>query len=65
MDYNKTNHADGNLLLVSETLHSIMTADCRPRLKDGRFHGKFEPKWKPPPEWVLIDVDDDTDGIPF
>lgn len=58
INYNKTCNCDGNLLVVDEALHSVMTAD-RKRNGDGRFR----PKWAPPPAWALFKEDDE--GIPF
>lgn len=49
-DYNKENNCGCNLLIVSEALHSAMTAH-RPRRGDGRFR----PKWLPPAPWTLFD----------
>jgi HNH endonuclease len=60
-DYNKENNDPSNLLVVTESLHSCMTSDGFRR--SGRFTRKFNPHWKPAPEWVLID--DDAEGVPF
>jgi hypothetical protein len=63
MDYKKENNGTGNLLLLSESLHSALTADMR-READGRWARKFHPKWKAPPEWKLFD-DVIDEGVPF
>ena len=49
-DYNKEHNCGCNLLLVSEALHSAMTAH-RKRRGDGRF----QPKWISPAPWTLFD----------
>src|ERR1017187_9347593 len=55
-NYNKEDNRPENLLMVSEALHSSMTAH---RDRDaGKFLPKFKPKWKAPPDWVLP-LDDD------
>jgi hypothetical protein len=59
-NYNKEDNTPGNLLMVSEALHSSMTAHC-PR-DNGKFTIKFRPKWQAPPDWVLPFVDEE---IPF
>ena len=64
MDYNKANNRPHNLLGVCESLHSAMTAD-RPRKLNGRFHSKFEPKWKPPEPPALFDDSAYEDEVPF
>jgi hypothetical protein len=51
-NYDKENNAPSNLLMVSEALHSSMTAH---RDRDaGKFKPKFKPKWSAPPDWVLF-----------
>lgn len=44
MDWNKENNDPSNFLLVSESLHSCMTAA---RLR-------FKPKWQAPPQWLPL-----------
>lgn len=63
MDYVKTNNSPSNLLLLSESLHSYLTAQGM-RDRDGRFRRKFHPDWRPAPQWVLF-RDEDVDEIPF
>lgn len=58
MDYNKEHNCSGNLLLLSNEVHSALTAHRR---RDG--YGKFRPKWLPAPDWALISNDDN--GVPF
>ena len=57
LDYNKLNNVPHNFLLISEALHSCMTADGR----NGR-NGKFKPKWQPPPPWLPLF---DEEEVPF
>lgn len=57
MDYNKQNQDPSNLLMVSESLHSVMTAD-----RHKAYNGQFRPKWKKPPSWLPLFDDDE---IPF
>ena len=59
-DWNKEHNCPGNLIIVSEALHSAMTADG-PRAR--HHNGKFRPKWLPPPEWALFDKD--LGEVPF
>lgn len=62
MDYNKTHNCGNNFLILSPEFHSALTAD-RDRERNGRFGSKFEPKWKPAPEWVLFS--DNAESVPF
>jgi hypothetical protein len=58
MDYRKEHNCSENLLMLSNAVHSALTAHMK---RDG--YGKFRPKWLPPPAWALIAADDE--GIPF
>lgn len=57
MDYNKTHNCPGNLLICSDSFHAAMTAHGQ------RRNATFNPKWQPPPDWVLFDHPDDE--VPF
>ena len=59
-DYNKTNNAPDNLIILSIDFHSFLTACGRKR----RLNGRFTPKWRPVPEaWMpLFDCEDE---VPF
>ncbi len=48
VDYNKEHNCGYNLIMLSNAVHSALTAD---RKRDG--YGKFRPKWLPPPAWAL------------
>lgn len=66
-DYNKENNTPGNFLLVSESMHSAMTAD-RGISRTGKYGAKWQPQWTPPPDYVLFDVGvngGDEDMVPF
>jgi len=54
-DYNKQHNCPGNLLIVSDSLHSAMTAH---RLKKR----SFQAKWSKAPDWWLFNIDED---VPF
>ena len=59
-DYNKEHNCPQNLMILSESLHSSITAD-RPRNDGGRFGRKYVPRFRPPnPQWEL-----DLKDIPF
>lgn len=60
IDFNKEHNEPGNLLILSEAFHSYLTADGR---RD-RGNGRFKPRWKSPPEWVLF-REDEIGEIPF
>lgn len=64
MDYVKTHNCSCNFLLLSEALHSSLTAD-RARNDNGRFGRKFVPKWKPAPQYVLDLQEQLDDEVPF
>ena len=51
LDWNKEHNEAQNFLIVSEALHSAITASGRKR-----YQGRFHPKWRPPPDWVLFDA---------
>jgi hypothetical protein len=55
-DYNKINNEPSNLVMVSESLHSAMTAD-RPRGWGGKFGRKGRPTWTRMPEWAQEALD--------
>jgi hypothetical protein len=60
MDFDKTHNQPSNLLVVSEGLHAYLGVDGR---RD-KGNGRFRPRWKSPPEWVLF-REDDIGEIPF
>jgi hypothetical protein len=61
MNYDKTDNAPSNLLMISEAMHSSMTAD---RGRSGS--GRFKPKWSAPPLWLpLFDCDEEDEEVPF
>jgi hypothetical protein len=61
MDFNKTNNEPSNFLLLDHCFHSSVTASGQ----QGRA-GKFEPRWKPAPEWKLFDsLINLDDEVPF
>ncbi len=57
MDYNKEHNCGANLLMLSNAVHSALTAHGRTGSR-----GKFRPKWLPPPAWALDFGDEE---IPF
>ncbi len=52
LDFNKEHNCPYNLLLVSESLHSVMTG--------ATTAFRFNPKWSPPVQSMLFDED-----VPF
>ncbi len=57
-DYDKCNNAPENLIMLSNAVHSALTADRK------RIYGKFRPKWGKPPDWLPL-YDGMEDDIPF
>jgi|WetSurMetagenome_2_1015567.scaffolds.fasta_scaffold01696_18 hypothetical protein len=63
IDFNKEHNWPQNLLLLSNEVHSALTAGQK-RDEAGRFSG-YNPKWKPAPPWALSDQQDDSMEVPF
>lgn len=63
-DYNKENNEPWNLLLLSNAVHSALTAD-----RARHYNGRFQPKWGPPPPWTLFNGDmpalSEGEEVPF
>jgi hypothetical protein len=56
-DWNKENNDPSNFILLDCRFHSTLT------VYGSHYRGRFEPRWKPAPDWALFK--DDSGTVPF